>query len=1421
MGKLTESLISGTGVTIDTANNKVCFTPTATGCRTIIAKVTDACGAGDYDTISVCVNFNRPPFVIGPADTSVRICLGDTICRGPWIEGDLDHNIVLVQVPFGFIHGASICFVPDTSGTYSLIDCDVDSCGVKVCDTVKVTVDVNDPPNVTGPPDTTVWLCRVPASICVGPFGFSDPDHNIKTKSVNKGTLANDTVCYTATTGAPDTIIVTVIDSCGVVDKDTVIVTKTLNQPPVCNFLPVAPSICANAEFILPFTDVDPEGGATSCVLYGPGILSGNLYRYTPLGGETIHVIIRCKDACGDSCSIEFTTTFKSKQPPVCILPRDTTIFQCAPSQACLPVTATSLNPPVICKVVGGPGAVTNGNWCYTPTGEQSVDVTIRCTDACSTSCEGTFHVAFDMNDPPLIVLGNDTSVTLCNPPVPVCVGYSVSDPNGPRKLTESLFSGPAGASIDTVANKICFTPTVTGNYTIIAKVTDSCGAFDLDTIVVTVIPAVPPVCYLPTDQTYNRCAPAQVCLAVSATGDHKPTCALISGPGALAQGAWCYTPSGVDTSFTVTIRCTDTCGAFCEGSFHVTYKFNKLAQINFGRDTSVFQCTLTPICVPYTVTDPDGLAGIIETLVSGPPSATIDTAGNKICFTPTASGSYTIIAREEEPCYFVDYDTIVVTVTLNSPPVIDLGVDKTVFLCATAPICVPYTVSDPNGLGKLGEHLLSGPAGTAIDTAGNKVCFTPGTSGNFTIVVIVTDACGAFDMDTAVVHVTYNGPPTIDFGSDQSVTLCTPSQICAPYVVSDPNGPGKLTDMLLSGPPAAFLDTLNRRVCFTPGSSGTYTIIAKVTDSCGSEDRDTVVYTVTLNSPPKIVLGPDQTVQQCTPAQICVTYTVSDPNGFSKLTESLASGPAGATIDTAANMICFTPTGTGFFTIMANVTDSCQFTDADTVVIIVVPGQDCECRIRVSINGGTQLDVLNGETVTVPILIDHTNALLGGYDFLLCFDPTGVNFVTAQKGSVIPNWEYFTYRLGTRGDCGIGCPSGLIRIIGIADMNNGSSHPPAEEFLPDGVIATIKFLVTTDRNFIGQCLPIRFCWLDCGDNTISDKTGDTTFIGVGVRYDTCQSQAKVNPISAICFTDGQICIQEPPDDRGDVNLNGIANEVGDAVLYTNYFIYGDKVWNPVYKAAQLLASDVNDDGIVLTVADLIFLIRIITGDQQPLLPGGNPKILALDPAHVVATVADGALQLGWQSDVAVGGAHFVIDVPSDAEIGTPALTPDVADMEIRSNLEGNQLRVLVYSRTARQIPAGRHTVVTIPMTNAARASVSTYDLSTGDGEVLPATLAHGAPLPTGFNLQQNYPNPFNAGTVIRFGLDQPGPYSVSIYDITGRRIWYSEGETAGGWVEVRWDGRNDNGVQLASGIYLYRVQTQQGIQIKKMTLLK
>jgi hypothetical protein len=87
---------------------------------------------------------------------------------------------------------------------------------------------------------------------------------------------------------------------------------------------------------------------------------------------------------------------------------------------------------------------------------------------------------------------------------------------------------------------------------------------------------------------------------------------------------------------------------------------------------------------------------------------------------------------------------------------------------------------------------------------------------------------------------------------------------------------------------------------------------------------------------------------------------------------------------------------------------------------------------------------------------------------------------------------------------------------------------------------------------------------------------------------------------------------------------------------------------------------------------------------------------------------------------------------------------------------------------------------------------------------------------PRAYALMQNYPNPFNPITTIRYDVPRATEVSLKVYDMLGREIAVlAQGHLRAGYYQVQWK------ANVASGIYFYRLHTEEFVETKKMILLK
>lgn len=529
--------------------------------------------------------------------------------------------------------------------------------------------------------------------------------------------------------------------------------------------------------------------------------------------------------------------------------------------------------------------------------------------------------------------------------------------------------------------------------------------------------------------------------------------------------------------------------------------------------------------------------------------------------------------------------------------------------------------------------------------------------------------------------------------------------------------------------------------------------------------------------------------------------------------------------------------------------------TDPDDPWMITVEASDgCEtvsCSFALTVVGlRVDIEKLHGDEFGVPgegvfqgqyvwVDVDATigGTSIGGYDLLLTYDASALTFVEAVMGADLEDcdWEYFTYRFGPFGNCGGTCPSGMLRIVAMAETNDGPHHPTC---FPWGEIelASLKFFVTNDRTFECQYVPIGYYWFDCGDNTISNRDGDSLFIArevylyyedgignwvpqpqvdvpdgpfsgwqtLGVACDTTIG-TKPGGISEVDFYEGGVDIvcADDIDARGDLNLNNIANEIADAVLYTNYFVFGMSVFD-INVQGQVAASDVNADGRVLTVGDLVYLVRVIQGDA---VPYAKLTPFAMEADAAVKHQGD-MVKVATNSSVNIGAALFVFDV--DGTVTDVKST--ISGMDVKHSVEDGQLRVLVYNIGPNYIPSGANDLFEVKVDGGltfVEAKAADFD-----GNELNMNLKSEI-LPTNFVLKQNFPNPFNPSTAVTILLPEASEYKIEVYNVSGQLVKSVEGYGVGEVTEVI------DFAGQASGIYFYKATAGQYTDTKKMVLMK
>ncbi len=94
--------------------------------------------------------------------------------------------------------------------------------------------------------------------------------------------------------------------------------------------------------------------------------------------------------------------------------------------------------------------------------------------------------------------------------------------------------------------------------------------------------------------------------------------------------------------------------------------------------------------------------------------------------------------------------------------------------------------------------------------------------------------------------------------------------------------------------------------------------------------------------------------------------------------------------------------------------------------------------------------------------------------------------------------------------------------------------------------------------------------------------------------------------------------------------------------------------------------------------------------------------------------------------------------------------------------------------------------------------------------------------IPHVYQLEQNYPNPFNPKTTIKFSLPQPGRIEMYVVNVLGQRVrTLIDANIKAGFHQTIWDGKNDFGIDVSSGIYFVAMQCGEVKKLRKVMLLK
>jgi len=110
-----------------------------------------------------------------------------------------------------------------------------------------------------------------------------------------------------------------------------------------------------------------------------------------------------------------------------------------------------------------------------------------------------------------------------------------------------------------------------------------------------------------------------------------------------------------------------------------------------------------------------------------------------------------------------------------------------------------------------------------------------------------------------------------------------------------------------------------------------------------------------------------------------------------------------------------------------------------------------------------------------------------------------------------------------------------------------------------------------------------------------------------------------------------------------------------------------------------------------------------------------------------------------------------------------------------------------------------------------------------GDQDFIAGKLSEIKIIPASYELSQNFPNPFNPATTIRYGLPKAERVTLKVFNLLGEEVvtLIADESKEAGYHTAIWNGRNQTGQSVASGVYIYRLRAGRLVMTKKMALVQ
>jgi hypothetical protein len=241
-----------------------------------------------------------------------------------------------------------------------------------------------------------------------------------------------------------------------------------------------------------------------------------------------------------------------------------------------------------------------------------------------------------------------------------------------------------------------------------------------------------------------------------------------------------------------------------------------------------------------------------------------------------------------------------------------------------------------------------------------------------------------------------------------------------------------------------------------------------------------------------------------------------------------------------------------------------------------------------------------------------------------------------------------------------------------------------------------------------------------------------------------------------------------------------------------------------------------SNSGYLMSAACTQYYLQFELQANDPFVFNNNFPLQNMQPTNVVlssftAAVENKAVHLNWVTETEPDNAGFNVfrsthEISDFVQIN-PSVIPSLGNAFTGANYE--------YTDQANEISTYYYKLQAISLQDIR----SFYGLITVS---VTSVNIHKTIIPEDYSLSQNYPNPFNPETKIEFGLPKSEIVKINIYDLSGKLVRnLLSGEKSAGYYTITWNGRDNNGIKVSNGVYLYHFKAGVFLRTKKMLLRK